>query len=133
MNRQQAKDLLPIIQAFAEGKTIESKSISDNNSKWDKTDTPLFNLDYYEYRIKPEPKYRPFIDNKECWNEMLKHQPFGWVRTMNAENDYYIIDGVLHSEHLDCSVITMAGESYDYKEMLDIYLFADGTPFGIKI
>ena len=55
------------------------------------------------------------------------------VRTMNAENDYYIIDGVLHSENLDCSVVTMAGESYDYKEMLDIYLFADGTPFGIKI
>jgi hypothetical protein len=26
-----------------------------------------------------------------------------------------------------------AGESYDYKEMLDIYLFADGTPFGTKI
>lgn len=38
------------------------------------------------YRIKPGPKYRPFIDNKECWNEMLKHQPFGWVRTMNAYN-----------------------------------------------
>ena len=64
---------------------------------------------------------------------MLKHQPFGWVRTMNAENDYYIIDGALHSENLDCPVVTMAGESYDYKEMLDIYLFADGTPFGIKI
>lgn len=64
---------------------------------------------------------------------MLKHQPFGWVRTMNAENDYYIIDGVLHSENIDCSVVTMAGESYDCKEMLDIYLFADGTPFGIKI
>ena len=84
-------------------------------------------------RIKPESKYRPFIDNKECWNEMLKHQPFGWVRTMNAESDYYIIDGVLYSENIDCSVATMAGESYDYKEMLDIYLFADGTPFGIKI
>lgn len=50
---------------------------------------------------------------------------------MNAENDYYIIDGVFYSENLDCPVISMAGESYDYKEMLDIYLFADGTPFGI--
>lgn len=35
-------------------------------------------------------------------------------------------------ENIDCSIVTMAGESYDYKEMLDIYLFADGTPFGIK-
>lgn len=133
MNRQQAKDLLPIIQAFAEGKTIERKGILDNESKWCEVLLPTFNVAVSNYRIKPESKYRPFIDNKECWNEMLKHQPFGWVRTMNAENDYYIIDGVLHSEHLDCSVVTMAGESYDYKEMLDIYLFADGTPFGIKI
>ena len=133
MNRQQAKELLPIIQAFAEGKTIERKGILDNESKWCEVLLPTFNVAVSNYRIKPESKYRPFIDNKECWNEMLKHQPFGWVRTINAENDYYIIDGVLHSENLDCSVVTMAGESYDYKEMLDIYLFADGTPFGIKI
>ena len=133
MNRQQAKELLPIIQAFAEGKTIERKGILDNESKWCEVLLPTFNVAVSNYRIKPESKYRPFIDNKECWNEMLKHQPFGWVRTMNAESDYYIIDGVLYSENIDCSVVTMAGESYDYKEMLDIYLFADGTPFGIKI
>ena len=130
MDRQQAKELLPIIQALAEGKIIEIKSKSD--IEWVETSNPIFDK-YHDYRIKPESKYRPFIDNKECWNEMLKHQPFGWVRTMNAESDYYIIDGVLYSENLDCPVVTMAGESYDYKEMLDIYLFADGTPFGIKI
>ena len=133
MNRQQAKELPPIIQAFAEGKTIERKGILDNESKWCEVLLPTFNAAISNYRIKPESKYRPFIDNKECWNEMLKHQPFGWVRTMNAENDYYIIDGVFYSENLDCPVISMAGESYDYKEMLDIYLFADGTPFGTKI
>ena len=142
MNRQQAKDLLPIIQAFAEGKTIQyqytlsSPLIVTDNPSWKDVlpgESVDFNNRSSKYRIKPEPKYRPFIDNKECWNEMLKHQPFGWVRTMNAENDYYIIDGVLYSENIDCPVVTMAGESYDYKEMLDIYLFADGTPFGIKI
>ena len=133
MNRQQAKELLPIIQAFAEGKTIERKGILDNESKWCEVLLPTFNVAVSNYRIKPESKYRPFIDNKECWNEMLKHQPFGWVRTMNAESDYYITDGVLYSENIDCPVVTMAGESYDYKEMLDIYLFADGTPIGKKI
>lgn len=87
MNRQQAKELLPIIQAFAEGKTIERKGILDNESKWCEVLLPTFNVAVSNYRIKPESKYRPFIDNKECWNEMLKHQPFGWVRTMNAESD----------------------------------------------
>lgn len=132
MNRQQALSLLPIIEAYAAGKRIQVKS-STNDLWYDDSGELSFNSDPQNYRIKPESKCRPFIDGKECWNEMLKHQPFGWVRTMNAENDYYIIDGVLHSENLDCSVVTMAGESYDYKEMLDIYLFADGTPFGIKI
>ena len=137
MNRQEAKELLPIIQAFAEGKTIQFLCSGEGkNSYWEDIEPNEFigfSDDTSKYRVKPEPKYRPFIDNKECWNEMLKHQPFGWVKTMNAENDYYIIDGALYSENSDCSVVTMAGESYDYKEMLDIYLFADGTPFGIKI
>lgn len=135
MNRQQAKEILPIIEAYAAGKTIQVKSIIDG--LWydynNEDGISLNSAESQRYRIKPESKYRPFIDNKECWNEMLKHQPFGWVKTKNAENDYYIIDGVLYSENLDCPVVTMAGESYDYKEMLDIYLFADGTPFGIKI
>lgn len=131
MNRQQAQDLLPIIEAYAAGKRIQVKS--STKGLWYDSGELSFNSDPQNYRIKPESKYRPFIDNKECWNEMLKHQPFGWVRTMNAENDYYPIDGVFYSENLDCPIVTMAGESYDYKEMLDIYLFADGTPFGIKI
>lgn len=27
-----------------------------------------------------EPSYRPFKNQEECWNEMLKHEPFGWVK-----------------------------------------------------
>ena len=96
MNRQQAKELLPIIQAFAEGKTIQSKYINGSNTWWD--DNNLSFGDGVEYRIKPEPKYRPFKDAEECWQEMLKHQPFGWVRAKNEENDYFIIDGVYYSE-----------------------------------
>ena len=85
-----------------------------------------------KYRIKPEPKYRPFANNKECWNEMLRHKPFGWVKVKNAECDYYIIDGVYYSENYEAAVVSMSGETFNYKEMIDGYLFADGTPFGIK-
>lgn len=77
MNRQQAKELLPIIQAFAEGKVIQFRT--NNISKWIEITTPTFDL-LHEYRIKPEPKYRPFVDKEECWQEMLKHQPFGWIK-----------------------------------------------------
>ena len=77
MNRQEAKELLPIIQAFAEGKIIQFKNAFGN---WIDCDGALFNYPPKDYRIKPEPKYRPFKDKKECWQEMLKHQPFGWLK-----------------------------------------------------
>ena len=28
---------------------------------------------------KKEPTYLPFKNKEECWAEMQKHQPFGWV------------------------------------------------------
>lgn len=54
MNREQAKELLPIIQAFAEGKTIEIRSNSKYNpGEWIETATPTFDIKSHEYRIKP--------------------------------------------------------------------------------
>ena len=78
MDRNQSKELLPIIQAYAEGKTIQSRCIKGDTSLWYDEEDPSFDNDF-EYRIKPESKYRPFKDSEECWNEMLKHQPFGYV------------------------------------------------------
>ena len=75
MTREETKELLPIIQAFAEGKTIQDWT----NDTWkDKEYTSFGELS--QSPIKPQPKYRPFKSQEECWNEMLKHQPFGWIR-----------------------------------------------------
>lgn len=130
MNRQQAKELLPVIQAFAEGKVIEVTRPNSNDG-WIETTTPTFDI-FHQYRIKQEPKYRSFATKKECWQEMLKHQPFGWIKIKSAEDEYYIIDGVYYSENFECPVVSMSSEAFSYKEMIDHYLFADGTPFGIK-
>ena len=51
MTREEAKKSLPIIQAFAEGKTIETYSYSDMN--WVEANNPSFSC-CYEYRVKPE-------------------------------------------------------------------------------
>lgn len=114
MNRQQAKELLPIIQAFSEGKTIESRCIKGDTSLWSDDNNPDFDEDF-EYRIKPEPKYRPFKDVKECWKEMLLHLPFGWVKYKDKDSytSYWNVDG-------NC----------DFESDLNDYEFADGTPFG---
>lgn len=83
MTREEIKKVLPVIQAFTEGKVIQTKN---GDETWitigKETDLNIESLAEYPdcFRIKPEPKYRPFKDSDECWQEMLKHQPFGWVK-----------------------------------------------------
>lgn len=116
MNRQQAKELLPVIQAFADGKTIQVKG---GNGIWcDDVNELSFDLDPQDYRIKPEPKYRPFKDSEECWNEMQRHQPFGWTKLKGEIGYHFVID---------------VDDTINYSDALEKCTFADGTPFGIPI
>lgn len=126
MNRNQAKELLPIIQAYAEGKAIESRCIKGDTSLWYDDKDPSFDDDF-EYRIKPEPKYRPFKDAEECWAEMLKHHPFGWVK--DKETPKFLVCKALGNLLF---FIGIEDKPYNYKEVLRDYTFADGTPFGVK-
>ena len=120
MNREQAKELLPIIQAFAEGKTIQVREDIDWCYLGNETD---FNLSPQRYRIKPDPMYRPFANADECWQEMLKHKPFGWVKYRKA-----FISLITEVSLNRVSI----GKNYYFKEAREEFTFADGTPFGIK-
>ena len=130
MTREEAKKLLPIIQAYAEGKTIEFKSYG---GAWKVAHTPIWSNHLF-YRIKPEPKYRPFKTKEECWNEMLKHQPFGWVKS--KDKDYFHLIGLVQFEsEFEDVIITFATSenlARSSHSIYENYIFADGTPFGIK-
>ena len=125
MNRNQAKELLPIIQAYAEGKAIESRCIKGDKSLWYDDEDPSFDDDL-EYRIKPEPTYRPFKDAEECWQEMLKHKPFGWVKS-TLFKDFALV------KRVTTLYVEINREIIDYKDALDKFTFADGTNFGVKM
>ncbi len=123
MTREQAKNLLPILQAYADGKTIEYCS----RGFWEPVDIILLgDVDRTpeNYRIKPEPTYRPFANAEECWQEMQKHQPFGWVTF--RDNKEYIVRVTETVIKMDDSLY------YDYAEAKFKFHFADGEPFGIK-
>lgn len=126
MNRKEAAKLLPIIQAYAEGKAIESRCIKGDTSLWYDDKDPSFDNDF-EYRIKPEPKFRPFKNAEECWDEMQKHQPFGWVKDKDTQK--FLVCKALGNFFF----IGIEDKAYNYKEVLRDYTFADGTPFGIKV
>ena len=120
MTREEAKAKLPIIKAFAEGKTIQFY----NGDEWADLDEATFSASPDKYRIKPEPKYRPFKNREECWQEMQKHQPFGWVKEKDGEG-LYLIHGINNS-------IVTTDDIDSFKDAMHIYEFKDGTPFGIK-
>ena len=127
MTREEANKILPILQAFAEGKAIESRCIKGDKSLWYNDDDLSFDDDL-EYRIKPEPKYRPFANAKECWQEMQKHQPFGWLKDKN-DGHRTLITVVDNEDMMALNGIT----GWDFLSMMNNYVFADGTPFGVKI
>ena len=136
MDRNQAKEFYPILQTFAEGRAIKCRTKpsliegSDVPNDWTETKEIGF-WNNIEYRIKPEPKYRPFANAKECWEEMKKHQPFGWVkRIKNTESEVYIYCGAITKVD---DVLTSIDEiPFSYDNMYNTYKFADGTPFGIE-
>ena len=131
MDRNQAKEFYPIMQAFAEGKIIETRRKpsavkgTDIPNDW----TEMKEIEFWnntEYRVKPEPTYRPFKNGEECWQEMQKHQPFGWVKS-TLFKDFDLV------QRVTTLYVEINREIIDYKDALDKFTFEDGTNFGVKM
>ena len=127
MTREEVKEMLPVLQAFAEGKAIESRCIKGDKSLFYDDEDPSFDNDF-EYRIKQEQKYRPFKDAEECWQEMLKHQPFGWIKGKEGEHHSLITSIIADEEEVYINGIS----GFVLDEVMEHYTFADGLPFGVK-
>ena len=124
MNRKEAKELMPIIQAFAEGKTIQYYDSLMDIADWEDCANPDFENLTYQFRIKPE--YRPFKAQEECWQEMLKHKPFGWVKS-TLFKDFDLV------QRVTTLYVEINRDIIDYKDALEKFTFADGNNFGVKV
>ena len=134
MTREEAKRRVELYSALADGKTIQVQN--PNGGEW--FDVKIGTLrsisEELNYRIKPEPKYRPFKSQEECWNEMLKHQPFGWVKSKKSGH-HFSIGSVLWDKEFDDVFVTFACDGMlgrSSKSMFEDFTFDDGTPFGIR-
>ncbi len=129
MTREEARKAAEVMKAYAEGKTVESNyKYGSTRDYYCPAINPDFNWESYDYRIKPEPKYRAFNDGEECTTEMLKHNAFGWVRYKKDKEVLYNIRA-LTSRYI---VLRDNLLELDYPTMFNMYEFLDGTPFGIK-
>ena len=134
MTREEAKRRAELYSALADGKTIQVQN--PNGGEWFdvKIGTLRSICEELNYRIKPEPKYRPFKTQEECWNEMLKHQPLCWVKSKKS-GTFYSIGSVLWNNEFDDVFVTFACDGMlgrSSKSMFEDFTFVDGTPFGIK-
>lgn len=124
MTAQEIREAAKVMEAYANGKKIQY--LNDDN-EWIDAPNPLFDWDNYVYRIKPEPKCRPFKTQEECWQEMLKHQPFGWIRNNDTQR-LCNIDSIGRNNYgvvIDKSILY-------FDLAFNTCNFVDGAPFGIK-
>ena len=121
MTREETRKAVKVMEAYANGKKIQ---YLDNNNKWIDIHNPSFDWYDYAYRIKPEPKYRPFKNQEECWNEMHKHLDFGWLREKES--------GYLFNTIAVFDSIRIKENAYNYSLVFERFEFLDGAPFGVK-
>lgn len=133
MNKDNAKDYLPFVQALAEGKTIQQC----DRDEWIDMKDPCFCEDVRNYRIKPEVKYVPFDTTEELinyWNQkMFSGKPYNtilempliWVKNKET-NSKFLITGI----EGEGDSVSLGGYYYSIKEMFDIFTFLDDSPIG---
>ena len=125
MTRQQAKEMVPIIQAFAKEKIIKYKDLLEEWTRIEENEGVSVICPPSDYRIKPQLKYRPFKSQEECREEMHKHPDFGWIIAKDSKIMYHIyVIGIGH--------VLIDSMSISFPETFAEYEFTDGTPFGIK-
>ena len=126
MTREEAHKAAEVMLAYANGEEIETLCFED----YVPCKNPSFNWvdgkGIENYRIKPKPRYRPFKSQEECWNEMLKHQPLGWLRSKRVKDICQLIT------IKDGEIRIFADLPLRFSRAYREYEFLDGTPFGIK-
>ena len=125
MNREQAKEIIPIIQAFADGKTIQSRIVG-SDEWYDATDCGFNFLDF-EYRVKPDSSYRPYETQEEVIRDLERHKPYNFVR---AKHNYYLA-AITFVGPTTMFGVNIDGDSYSFEKAFDKFVWPDGSPFGV--
>ena len=128
MTKEVIKLYFPYLKALADDKEVQC----DISGEWKDIEEISFSIGVEHYRIKPKSKYRPFKNQEECWQEMLKHQPFGWIRN-NITQYFFNINhfGYNHYSYNHCGVVIDNSLVY-FDLAFSEYNFVDDTPFGIR-
>lgn len=118
------KEQIAVMQAFAEGKEIEVRPLGSND--WVTTLTPGWNWSCFEYRIKIEPKLRPYTF-EELQAEMAK----GKIAVKKGDFSYIITIMEVADDCGDEKIKLSNCRRCSYEEFLEYYRWLDGSPCGV--
>lgn len=134
MTQERAKEMLPYIQALAEGKTIQ---VYDECVGWFDKKDPDFCMKAEYYRIKPEKKYRPFADTGEFLQTFVnkyfsavpneKYVMSIWLRVKKDIEHHVLITSY------DSNTVFTRGRSHTMLELFTDFEFLDGTTCGMEV
>lgn len=117
MTRERAKELLPILQAFADGKIVQECV----GGVWQDEAEIMFVKPISAYRIKPEKKYRPFANA----DEFRPHRD-RWIKNKGG----YVL---YRAGAYDDATVWAYNINMKYNIFLENYIFEDGAPCGVEV
>ena len=118
MTIERAKELLPIIQAYAEGKKLQYKVVGYDDWHDVYDEDGINEGTRYEYRIKPSEKYNEIFKLKSLLEE--NHIPFEWIEHNVVSKQGYQICYPEKGEKRVCSVVEHSFSYGHEKDLLEI-------------
>jgi hypothetical protein len=113
MKQDFAKKMWPIMKAYAEGKTIQTKT--KESDVWGDFPEPNFDSENLEYRIKLKPKFVPFTFEDNLVGKVIVRKRFSSREMITVQTS---------------SDVRNDSMPISYKELLELYVFSDGSPCG---
>ncbi len=130
------KEMIEVMQAYERGEQIEYRENPDryhNLDEWEYADAPVWDWYSYEYRIKPQPAYRPYKDAAEFLAAQKEH---GMYLRPKDEASRYELPTSIDDEKVVFILPTNTSNAYavcyHYDNLLKDKVWQDGTPCGVK-
>lgn len=113
-----------VIQAYLDGKPVQYRLKDCGGWITNPNLSLTFNFEKFDYRVKPEPTYRPYEDTQEFTKDVIAKGP-----VIKYKNGMHSVISSFGENY----VFTVGGTSYTYKALLKDFCWAsDASPCGIK-
>lgn len=129
--KEKIKEMIAVMQAFAEGKKIEVRPLySTDENDWEIALNPSWNWTSLDYRIKLEPMLRPYTF-EELQAEMAKGKIVVKQVNLKGINRILTITQVMDEYDKDSKIQLSDFKYASYEQLLENYQWLDGSPCGV--